>query len=182
MILLDGPHVTGLEAVALVNVRVEHPHHRGMRGPCRHRSRSEQLWRDEGHLGGDDDDSRRGEPPAPRDQRPDGHDPGRQVDDQGEGVKHDQRLDRVPRHQPQERDQSEHGDDQPADDEKAGPHDSRYAVARRVGLSRLDGVSYVRHDRQTYLGKCVILDGEAQRQARIRPARLTIASAARAPA
>ena len=84
----------------------------------------------------------------------DGHDPGRQVDDQGEGVKHDQRLERVPGHEPQERDEPEHSDDQPADDEKAGPHDSRSAVAtvQRVGLSRLAGVSYFRHDRQRTVG------------------------------
>jgi hypothetical protein len=71
------------------------------------------------------------------DERPDGHDPRREVDDQREGVEHDQRLDRVPRHQPQQRDQTEHSDDQPADDEKADPHDSRCAMAAapRVGLS-----------------------------------------------
>ncbi len=62
------------------------------------------------------DGSCRGEPPAPRDERRDGHDPGRQVDDQGEGVEHDKGLERVPGHQPQERDEPEHSDDQPADE------------------------------------------------------------------
>ena len=68
-------------------------------------------------------------------QRPGGHHPGRQVDDQGEGVEHDQRLGRVRGYQPQQRDEPEHRHDQPADDEKAGPHDSRSAAATARGRS-----------------------------------------------
>ena len=73
----DGSHVTGLEVEGLVDVRVEDTHYRGVPSPRGHGSRSEELRRDEHQLGGDYDDSRSGEPPAPRDERADGHDPRR---------------------------------------------------------------------------------------------------------
>ena len=123
-VLLDGSHVTGLE-VELLSMFASNTR---TTGACRVHVGTGAAASSSGVTNASWATTMRAAAAASHQRRAmsatDGHDPCRQVDDQSEGVEHDQGLDRIPGHKPQQRGEPEHSDDQPAD-EKASPHDSR---------------------------------------------------------
>jgi hypothetical protein len=76
---------------------------------------SGQLEQKECDLGGDDDERRPHQQPLANQGRSDGNDPCGKVDDHRQGVDDDERLRAVPGHDPEQGEQGQNGDGDPAE-------------------------------------------------------------------